>query len=139
MDILQWSLSYEEVTEIFVRVNSGFEIELGLLIKNLIAFATGQSRFRTVAAIPTDTLKNAWKDSCRGMQFALNFLKQNVRIDSPTLLSSPFILITLSIYGMRNNYELTPEKARRLRFWVLLANAKGRYSRGSSETLLYQD
>jgi hypothetical protein len=175
LDILQRSLSYEEVTEIFVRVNSlgaklrssdlalaqitaswrnslgifqqyqskclkaGFDIELGLLIKNLIAFATGQSRFRTVAAIRAEQLKTAWTDSCQGMEFALNFLKQNVKIDSPALLSSPFILIALAICGKQANYELTPEQSKRLKFWVLLANAKGRYSRGSSETLLDQD
>src|SRR5690606_28245651 len=82
MDVLERTLSYEEVTEIFVRVNSlgaklrssdlalaqitakwrnslatfqdyqnecvrrDFDIELGLLLKNLIAFATGQSRFQ---------------------------------------------------------------------------------------------
>jgi hypothetical protein len=175
MDILQRSLSYEEVTEIFVRVNSlgaklrssdlalaqitakwrhslsvfqefqnecakvGFDLELGLLIKNLIAFATGQSRFHTVATIPSEQLKTAWKESRQGMDFALNFLKQNVKIDSPALLSSPFLLIALSIYGKQNKYELTPEQSKRLRFWALLANAKGRYSRGSSETLLDQD
>ncbi len=31
------------------------------------------------------------------------------------------------------------EESERLRFWVLVANAKGRYSRGSSETILDQD
>jgi hypothetical protein len=34
---------------------------------------------------------------------------------------------------------LTSDEARQLRYWVLVANAKGRYSRGSSETLLDQD
>ena len=79
MDVLERSLTYDEVTDIFVRVNSlgaklrssylalaqitakcrgalaiyqkyqgectkaGFEIDLGLHLKNLIAFATGQS------------------------------------------------------------------------------------------------
>ena len=32
-----------------------------------------------------------------------------------------------------------PAESRLLRYWVLVANAKGRYSRGSSETLLDQD
>src|SRR5206468_3305070 len=31
------------------------------------------------------------------------------------------------------------EESQRLRYWVLVANAKGRYSRGSSETILDQD
>ena len=84
MDVLERRLSYDEVTEIFVRVNSlgaklrssdlalaqitakwrnslqifetfqkecakkNFDLDLGLHLKNLVAFATGQSRFLTV-------------------------------------------------------------------------------------------
>src|SRR5439155_3445046 len=80
MDVLERKLTYDEVTEIFVRVNSlgaklrtsdlalaqitakwrgslktfqgfqtecakiGFDLDLGLHLKNLVAFATGQSR-----------------------------------------------------------------------------------------------
>jgi hypothetical protein len=73
------------------------------------------------------------------MEFALNFLKNNAEIDSPALLSSPFMLITLAYHGHKRDYALSAEESRRLRYWVLVANAKGRYSRGSSETLLDQD
>lgn len=175
MDILERTLSYDEVTEIFVRVNSlgaklrgsdlalaqitakwrdslrifedfqkqcgqtGFDLDLGLLLKNLVTFATGQSRFLTVGSIQLATLQTAWKESCIGMQFALSFLKSNAQIDSPELLSSPFILITLAYYGHKRGYSLTTEQSERLRYWALVANAKGRYSRGSSETILDQD
>jgi hypothetical protein len=175
MDVLERTLSYDEVTEIFVRVNSlgaklrspdlalaqitakwrgslktfqsfqeqcakiGFDLDLSLYLKNLVAFATGQSRFLTVGALQLDTLKAAWNESVKGMEFALNFLKSNAGIDSPALLSSPFLLVTLACYGHKRNYQIEPEESERLRFWVLVANAKGRYSRGSSETLLDQD
>lgn len=175
MDVLERRLSYDEVTEIFVRVNSlgaklrssdlalaqitakwrgalktfqsfqttcaksGFDLDLGLLLKNLIAFGTGQSRFLTVGNLPLETLQQAWKDSVPGMEFALNFLKSNVGIDSPALLSSPFLLVTLGFYGHKRNYQFSDEESRLLRYWALTANAKGRYSRGSSETLLDQD
>ena len=175
MDVLERTLLYDEVTEIFVRVNSlgaklrssdlalaqitakwrsslgvfeafqqqcaktGFDLDLGLYLKNLIAFATGQSRFLTVGSLPLNRLQEGWNESCRGMEFALNFLKNNVGIDSPALLSSPFTLITLAYYGHKRNYAISPDDAARLRHWVLVANAKGRYSRGSSETLLDQD
>ena len=33
----------------------GFELDLGLHLKNLVAFATGQSRFLTVNTIPVDS------------------------------------------------------------------------------------
>ena len=175
MDVLERHLSYDEVTEIFVRVNSlgaklrssdlalaqitatwrnslavfqslqeqfskeGFELDLGLFLKNMIVFATGQSRFLTVRTLTKEALEKAWQQSRSGIEFAVNFLKSNAQIDSPTLLSSPFILITLSYFGHKRDYELTPDEAMKLRFWVLLANAKGRYSRGSSETILDQD
>jgi hypothetical protein len=175
MDVLERRLSYDEVTEIFVRVNSlgaklrssdlalaqitakwrnslktfeafqhqcgktGFDLELGLYLKNLVVFTTGQSRFLTVGNQRLDALQAGWKESCQGMDFALNFLKNNAGIDSPALLSSPFMLIAVASYGHKRNYELSPEESERLRYWVLVANAKGRYSRGSSETILDQD
>lgn len=175
MDVLERSLSYDEVTEIFVRVNSlgaklrssdlalaqitakwrnslktfeafqqqcaetGFELDLGIHLKNLVVFTTGQSRFLTVGSQRLEALQAGWTESCRGMEFALNFLKNNTGIDSPALLSSPFILIAIAFYGHKRDYELSPEESERLRHWVLVANAKGRYSRGSSETILDQD
>lgn len=175
MDVLERSLSYEEVTEIFVRVNSlgaklrssdlalaqitakwrsslaifqsfqaecaklGFDLELGLHLKNMMAFATGQSRFLTVGGVSVERLKAAWDEGCEGVRFALNFLKNNAGIDSPALLSSPFIIVALAYLGHKRDYQLSAAEAERLRFWVLVANAKGRYSRGSSETLLDQD
>lgn len=65
--------------------------------------------------------------------------KNNVGIDSPALLSSSFLLITVGFYGHTKNYSLPEQEAKELRYWALAANAKGRYSRGSSETLLDQD
>ncbi len=175
MDVLERTLSYDEVTEIFVRVNSlgaklrssdlalaqitakwkhslqvfldyrsqcatqGFELELGLHLKNLMVFATGQSRFKTVGSLTQDKLQKAWTESCEGMSFAMNFLKSNVGIDSPALLASPFLIIVLSYFGHLRGYVISSAEAMQLRYWVLIANAKGRFSRGSSETILDQD
>src|SRR5665213_1032776 len=175
MDVLERNLSYDEVTEIFVRVNSlgaklrssdlalaqitakwrdslavfqtfkkecaerEFDLDLGLHLKNMVAFATGQSRFLTVGSLSIDRLQQAWTECVPGMEFALNFLKSNAGIDSPALLSSPFLLVTLGYYGHKRNYQIRTEESQRLRHPVLVANAKGRYSRGSSETLLDQD
>jgi hypothetical protein len=175
MDVLERKLSYDEVTEIFVRVNSlgaklrssdlalaqitakwrgalktfqgfqdqcakkGFELDLGLHLKNLVVFATGQSRFLTVNTIRLKTLQASWGECVNGMEFATNFLKNNVGIESPALLSSPFILAALGYYGHKRDYHISADESDRLRYWALAANAKGRYSRGSSETLLDQD
>jgi len=175
MDVLERTLSYDEVTEIFVRVNSlgaklrssdlalaqitakwrhslrtfqdfqkacvktDFDLDLGLHLKNLMAFATGQSRFQIVGSLTVERLQKAWKEACEGMEFALNFLRSNLGIDSPALLSSPFLLVVLAYFGHSRNYALSNDEARQLRYWALMANAKGRFSRGSSETILDQD
>ncbi|MGA0909976.1 MAG: DUF262 domain-containing protein [Betaproteobacteria bacterium] len=175
MDILERALSYNEVTEIFVRVNSlgaklrssdlalaqitarwknslstfqafqaecrqvGFDFDLGTHLKNLVAMATGQSRFKSVSSLPLERLQTAWVEAKEGMNFALNFLRSNLGVDSPALLSSPSIAVAISYFGHTRNYQISPEESKLLRYWILSANAKGRYSRGSSETLLDQD
>lgn len=175
MDILERKLNYEEVTEIFVRVNSlgaklrssdlamaqitakwreslkvfeefqnqccdlGFDVGFGIHIKNLIAFTTGQSRFQTVSKLSVEQLQKGWEDCKEGMKFAINFMRSNLRIDNPALLSSEFLLIALAYLGHKKRYSLTAEEETDLRYWSLVANAKGRFSRGSSETILDQD
>ncbi|MCY3674567.1 MAG: DUF262 domain-containing protein [Rhodobacteraceae bacterium] len=176
LDVLEKSLSYDEVTEIFVRVNSlgvklrgsdlamaqisskwhgsletfqgfqkeceqdGFKLDLGIFLRNLVAFATGYSRFETVGRLSQPQLEEAWKQSVKGMQYALNFLKNknNVGIESPALLSSPYLIIALAYFGYKCDYMPGSEDEGLAR-WALLTNAKGRYSRGSSVTILDQD
>lgn len=175
MDVLERGLSYDEVTEIFVRVNSlgaklrssdlalaqitakwrnslktfldfqhacskaGFDIDLGLHLKNLVVFATGQSRFLTVGRIPVEKLQSSWKECCQGMEFAINFLKSNIGIESPALMSSPFLMVAIAYFGHTRKYKISSDESEQLRYWSLAANAKGRFSRGSSETILDQD
>ena len=186
MDVLERDLSYDEVTEIFVRVNSlgaklrgsdlalaqitakwrgspqgdergekgalktfqdfqencakaGFDFDLGLFVRNMVAFATGQSKFHSVSEMDLNSLQNGWKEGCDGMRFALGYLKENAKIDSPALLSSPYLLIVLGFYAHKRKYAQNLKEEKDLRRWVWCANAKGRYSRGSSETILDQD
>jgi len=110
-----------------------------MLVSSYTKFRTVPSRFLTVGNLPVEALKRAWKDCGPGMDFAINFLKNNAGIDSPVLLSSPFLLVTLGYYGHLKKYRIGDREVDSLRHWVLVANAKGRYSRGSSETLLDQD
>lgn len=175
MDVLEASMSYDEVTEIFVRVNSlgaklrssdlamaqitakwreslkvfeefqqecadaGFDMDLGVHVRNLVSFATGQSRFKTVGRLTVAELQKSWNACKDGMRFAINFLKSNLRISCPALLSSPSLMISLGYAGHQLRYKLSPQEEADLRYWLLVANTKGRYSRGSSETLLDQD
>ena len=175
MDVLEETLSYEEVTEIFVRVNSlgaklrgsdlalaqitarwrgslaifqefqsecqdiGFNLDLGLHVRTLVALITDQSRFKTVGSIPRDALEAGWKRTTSAMHRAINFAQANAGIEAPVLLTSPLALVVLAYWFDRHERTMTQDEARELRRWLLLANAKGHWSRGSSETILDQD
>ena len=175
LDILDSSLSYEEVTEIFVRVNSlgaklrgsdlalaqitakwrdslkifenlqkefserGFDADIGIYVRALVCFATRQSQFHSVHTLEEGVLQEGWRKAKEGLEYAINYLKDNIGIDSTVLLSSPYLIIALAAYGFQNDFKLPLDQEKELRRWTLVANAKGRYSRGSSESLLDQD
>lgn len=171
MQVLDRDLSYEEVAEIFVRVNSlgmklrgsdlalaqitarwpnslelfeafaeecekvWFTFDLGLLIRTLVVFATRQSRFRTVGRIPVPKLKEAWQDAKIGLRFAVNFLRQNAGIEDESLLSSPFFVIPIAAYAVRQAQRFSAEEERELLHWLFVANATAHYSTSSESTL----
>jgi hypothetical protein len=175
LDILEKNLTYDEVTEIFVRVNSlgtrlrgsdlalaqitakwrgslstfqefenkcveeKFPLEIGLIVRNLVVTATSQSKFKTVTNISKEKLQENWDISKKGIEFALNFLKYNCGITSPTLYSSSLLIANISYVAIKNNFKLTNQQSEKLKQWTLIANAKGRYSRSSSESILDQD
>jgi hypothetical protein len=173
--VLERSMSYEEVTEIFVRVNSlgaklrssdlalaqmtsrwpnllkqleafqeeceqnWFTIDLGQLVRAIVVFATRQCLFRAVAGTSVERLKDGWEGAKEGLRFAINLLRTNAGIEDESLLSSPMFIITLAAVSRVKDNRLTAEEQRALLHWLLVANARGRYSRGSSETLLNED
>jgi hypothetical protein len=176
MHVIGRNLSYEEVAEIFVRVNSlgvklrssdlamaqvtarwpnslklfedfaeklddnsWFSLDTGLLVRTMVVFATCQSRFKTVQNISVDKMKSSWDKAKSALQFAVNFLRTNVGIEDESLLSSPFIVVALAALGDVRKQKLSKTDEERLQQWVLIANARGRYSRGSTETFLDQD
>ena len=123
MQVLEKNMTYEEVTEIFIRVNSlgiklrgsdlalaqitsrwkgfinliedfagkfsgneNYIIETGLPVRMLVVFATHQSRFRTVGKISKDKLEESWKIAKDGLDYAINFLRENAGIDNLSYL-----------------------------------------------------
>jgi len=173
--VLERSMSYEEVTEIFVRVNSlgaklkssdlamaqmssrwpnllkeledfqeeceksWFTIELGHLVRAIVVFATQQCLFRSVSSTPIGRLQEGWKQAQEGLRFAINFLRTNAGIEDETLLSSPMFIHVLAAVSRIKDNKLTADEQNRLLHWLLVANARGRYSRGSTESLLNED
>lgn len=173
--VLERAMSYEEVTEIFVRVNSlgaklrssdlalaqmtsrwpnllkelevfqdecersWFTIDLGQLVRAIVVFATEQCLFRSVASTPVEKLKQGWAEAQEGLRFAVNFLRTNLGIEDESLLSSPMFIHTLAAVSRKKGNQLTAAEQNALMHWLLVANARGRYSRGSTETLLNED
>lgn len=176
MQVLGKNMSYEEVTEIFVRVNSlgiklrgsdlalaqitsrwrGFMAEIekfakdfsededyilesGLPVRMLVAFATHQSRFKTIGRISKEKLEESWKLAQNGLRFAVNFLRSNAQIDNLSYISSPFLLVPIGIYAVNNGEKLSPIEEKKLLRWFYLAHMRGHYSMGSSESILDLD
>lgn len=173
--VLERGMSYEEVTEIFVRVNSlgaklrssdlalaqmtsrwpnllkeleqfqdeceesWFNIELGQFVRAIVVFATQQCLFHRVASTPVDKLRVGWEQAKAGLRFAINFLRANAGIEDESLLSSPMFIHALAVVSHIKDNKLTADEQSRLLHWLLVANARGRYSRGSTETLLNED
>lgn len=173
--VLERTMNYEEVTEIFVRVNSlgaklrssdlalaqmtsrwpnllkeleefqeeceqsGFTIDLGQLVRGIVVFATQQCLFRPVSTTAIDKLKAGWGEAKEGLRFAVNFLRANAGIEDESLLSSPMFIHGLAAVSRVKSNKLTSVEQKALLHWLLVANARGRYSRGSTETLLNED
>lgn len=171
VQILERDLSYEEVADIFVRVNSlgmklrgsdlalaqitakwrdslklfeafqeeceesWFTLDLGLLVRGLVIFATHQSRFKTVGGLSTAVLQEGWEQAKEGLRFAINFLRTNADIEDESLLSSPFFYFPIAAYAVRHNGVISEEATRALLHWLLVANARGYYSSSAESTL----
>lgn len=117
----------------------GFDLGLRIHLKTLTAFATGYSRFRHLPPVSGRRLKSAWQKTVAATDYTLNFLKEELKIDNSELLSSHFIVVALSLYFDKQDFKTSAAERKNLRRWILVANAKGRYSRGASETTLDQD
>jgi len=176
MVILDKKMSYEEVTEIFVRVNSlgaklrgsdlalaqltsrwkGFMNELenfakefgnnedylhetGLMVKTLVAIVSGQSKYKTINRFSLEDYGKGWENAKNALRFAYNFINTNVRVDNIRLLSSPYLLIPIAYYAWQKNEQLNDKEVNKLLLWFYVAHMKGRYSKGSSESILDSD
>jgi hypothetical protein len=136
----RWRNSLSSLEEFIEECEeSQFTLDTGLLVRAIVIFATGQSRFKTVANLPLEKLQQAWEDAKRGIRFAINFLRANARIEDESLLSSPFLILLIAYLGVRKNERLTEKDERALRRWLFIAHARGHYSRGSSESILDAD
>ena len=70
---------FEEFAEECEKV--WFTFDPGLLVRTLVVFATGQSRFRTVTRISVPRMEDSWEKAKDGLRFAVNFLRANAGIE----------------------------------------------------------
>ncbi len=172
---LKKDLKYDEVADIFVRVNSlgtklkgsdlalaqitskwhgslktfdefhdeckkiNWDVSIGILLRTLIAIITGQSKFKVVSSLSLEKLQEGWNRTKEAVSFALAYLTQNFDVENQNLLSSPYFITTLAYFVDAKNKQITERETNILKKWFLIANAKGRYSWGSSETKLDED
>ncbi|MCI0428300.1 MAG: DUF262 domain-containing protein [Nitrospiraceae bacterium] len=168
---------YEEVTELFVRVNSagtrlrtaelvlaqlamrlpgaivdtfeqaideyedlGYELDARFLIRALIAAGTGQSRFRYLTDFwkkDPQEIKQIWRDTRKGIDAAVNFVRHNARFESSEWLPSLSALIPLVVFFTRHPRLAQDVEVGLLR-WFYVASLRGRYST-SAETAMDED
>ena len=175
VEILEKDKSYQEVTEIFVRVNSlgarlrssdlalaqitatwrgslaifteyekhtrtrGFSLDLGVILRTMLALTTNQARFSRMGSLSLSALQSGWERTIKALNFAHNFLVNDLGLESPVVLTSPFFVAVVAYWADIREYQIDDSEKAAFQRWLLIANAKGRYSRGSSETILEQD
>ena len=116
----------------------GYGLDVGHLVRSLVVFATGQSRFKTVGSISQKKLEESWEIAKKGLNFTLNFLNQNTNIESIDMLSSSFILHPIAVLSMKRDEKISKKEEKELIRWTYLAHAFGHFS-GSSESHLDAD
>lgn len=120
--------------------NAGFDFEPRFLIRCFVAVGTGQSRFKHINnlwAKNQDELEEIWRQTKRGVDYTINFLKNNAGIESTEWIPSLNALIPLVVY-LSDSKVLSKQDERRLLFWYFCATIHGRFT-GSPESKLDQD
>jgi hypothetical protein len=129
---------FENALNDYEQVN--FDFEPRFLMRCFIAIATGQSRFRYLSSLwkkSPDELKEIWKQTKSGIDYTINFLRNNAGIESVDWVPSLNALIPIVVY-LSEKYTLSEQEEKSLLYWFFLATIYGRFT-GSPESKLDQD
>lgn len=132
------SCDFEEALDEYEENN--FKFEARFLIRCFVALATGQSRYKFLTKLwksDKEELVAYWKQVKAGLDYTINFLKNNVGIESSDWIPSLNALVPLVVFFSKKT-SITPEEEKLLLFWYYSACMWGRYS-SSAETKLDQD
>ena len=110
--------------------------DLGMVVRALVVFVTGQCKFQTISSVSIEEFKKGWKETKEALETAIS-IAFGWGISTFSLLSAPALIITLAYYIKRRPNE--SGNLSQLHKWLLLASIYGHYSKGSSETMMDQD
>ena len=117
----------------------GYDLDEGFLIKCLVSVSTGQSRFKNISNTPIKQIQDSWEKTKQGLHFVIDFLKNNAGVETTEILSGQFLIIPIVYTAVKHECRFTPALERMITGWFYAALVWGRYSRGSTETVLDED
>jgi hypothetical protein len=122
--------------------DNGWELDVSILIRSLVAVATNQGRlqyFRTIAEkIYKEDLNRFWKITKENLNHIIKILDENFGIKDSSLLPSEVVLVPIVFYLYRKSGKLSTDEIKKLMLWFLLASVWGRYT-GPTDTRLDAD
>ena len=175
VQILDKDSLYEEVADIFVRLNArgtklrkadlalaqvtarwpgamdmfteavrgceekGYVLDEGFMIKCLVSIATGQSKFRNMGKTSVENLRGRWDDTVKGLHHAIDFLRRSAKVDTTSVLPSPYLLVPIACLAVKNGYYFPRSLEHKALKWFYEAMIWSRYSRGSVDAMLDED
>ena len=119
-------------------IEKDFYLDENFLVRCLVAIATGQAKFDRMSRMKAATLKQSWELTKKGVQNAINFLKQNAYVDSSAMLPSTTLLVPLVCYSAKTSLSESKESENGFLHWFYNAAIWARYS-GTMESKLTQD
>ncbi len=129
---------FEKALEDYEQIN--FDFEPRFLMRCFVAIGTGQSRFKHLTNLwrkNLNELQEIWRKTKEGIDYTINFLKNNAGIESSEWIPSINALVPIVVY-LSERQSLTEKEERILLFWFFVSTIFGRFT-GSPETKLDQD
>jgi hypothetical protein len=129
---------FDEAMEEYSEI--GYDLDARFMTRALIATGTGQSRFRHLTQFWSKSpaeIERIWRQTRKGVDSAVNFVRQNGRFESSDWLPSLNALIPLAAF-FSHHPKIAPDVEAGLLRWFYTASLRGRYS-GSGETAMDED
>jgi hypothetical protein len=120
--------------------SAGFDFKLDFLVRCVAGVSVGNILLEgTFYKSPIETIKEAWQNTKKVLEYLLNVLRNDAYIDFSRNLTTPYVILPLVVYLAKKGgvFQSQTEKKRFLR-WMYAAQMWGRYS-GSMESNLQAD